>query len=66
VITYPNLLGVGTPLIFSRRGDGGEVLEVITYPNLLGVGTPLIFSRREDGGEVLEVIKSPLTNNLSA
>jgi hypothetical protein len=26
-----NLQGVGTPLIFSRRGDGGEVLEMKSY-----------------------------------
>jgi hypothetical protein len=25
---YLNLPGVGTPLIFSRRGDGGEVINV--------------------------------------
>jgi hypothetical protein len=24
-----NLQGLGTPLFFSRRGDGGEVFEVI-------------------------------------
>jgi hypothetical protein len=25
---YPNFPGIVTPLLFSRRGDGGEVFEV--------------------------------------
>jgi hypothetical protein len=29
----PNLQGVGTPLFFSRRGAGGEVLEAKSLPN---------------------------------
>ena len=30
----PSFKGIGTPLIFSRRGDGGEVFEVKNLPYL--------------------------------
>ncbi len=40
----PNFLGIGTPLIFSRRGDGGEVFKGKSFNN---ESTPKTLKKRK-------------------